>query len=363
MSLKELVEISRRYGADTEYVIAGGGNTSLKENGILYIKGSGAPLAEMTEVGFVKMDRTQLASIWQKTYPANANDREAAVLADMLAARLPGEEHKRPSVETLLHDLLPFKVVVHLHPALVNGLTCSRNGEKCAQELFSGEHIWIPSINPGYTLALAVKDALSNNGNKAIIFLQNHGVFVGADSVTEIDALYHKIMETINGHITICPDFSPLPVPADQAGINAALAAISGNTVLFALNKGFAPLIKDRSTFTPVSSAFTPDHIVYSGSDPLFIEKPEGTIEEHIAKAWKNHSIKTGRSPHIVAVQDVGLFGIGATEKAASLALLLFTDAVKVASYAQAFGGPLFMDSDKIDFINNWEAEHYRVTR
>ena len=76
----------------------------------------------------------------------------------------------------------------------------------------------------------------------------------------------------------------------------------------------------------------------------------------------KNHIDKTGRPPKIAALQGLGVFGIGATEKAASLALDLFIDSVKVAVYSESFGGPRFMTHDEIDFINNWEAERFRTS-
>jgi rhamnose utilization protein RhaD (predicted bifunctional aldolase and dehydrogenase) len=79
-----------------------------------------------------------------------------------------------------------------------------------------------------------------------------------------------------------------------------------------------------------------------------------------LESAWKAHIEKTGRLPKITAVQGLGIFGLGNSEKIAAIAAELFEDAVKVAVYAESFGGVLFMTQDKIDFINNWEVERYR---
>jgi rhamnose utilization protein RhaD (predicted bifunctional aldolase and dehydrogenase) len=194
MSITELIDISRSYGSNPEYVIAGGGNTSYKEGAVLYVKSSGAPLSDITAGGFVRMNRQALSRIWGKAYSPDPDRRESEVLADMMAAREAGEETKRPSVETLLHDILPFVYVVHTHPSLVNGLTCSQEGEKAAEELFGGEVLWIPSTNPGYILARKVKNALEGYTAKhgkapGIILLQNHGVFAGADDIPGIKAV------------------------------------------------------------------------------------------------------------------------------------------------------------------------------
>ncbi|MDR2028299.1 MAG: class II aldolase/adducin family protein [Treponema sp.] len=375
MSIEDLTKLSRYYGANPEYVIAGGGNTSFKDGTTLYVKGSGAALADMTPEGFVRMDRQALSRIWEKDYPPDPEERERAVLADMMAARKSGEEQKRPSVETLLHDMLPFTYVVHTHPALVNGLTCSQQGQAEAAELFGPEFLWIPSTNPGYILSRAVKTAMEEYmaqwGCPAdLILLQNHGVFVGADSVQEMKEKYAHLMVKLELRMEWKPDFSGELSNWDCSGdISGLLAELAGSSaggepwkVVFRRNNEIAIMVKDRASFHPVSSSFTPDHIVYAGSDPLFVETGTGSIQDCLREAWKNHLDTTRRIPKIAAVQGVGVFGIGPTEKAANLALELFMDAIKVAVYAQSFGGERFMSRDQIDFINNWEVERYRST-
>ena len=356
MSLEALIELSRYYGSKIEYVLAGGGNTSWKDGDTLYVKASGTSLSNAALDSFVKLDRNVLGQMIKKEYPEPGDDpfgsrREDAVLKDMMAARKT-EENKRPSVEALLHEILPFAFVVHLHPALVNGLCCSKQGEEAARGIFGEEVIWIPSCNPGYMLSRCVKKEIdvyyTKYGRHAqIIFLQNHGIFVGAESAASIGELYGEVMSKISAMIKRKPDFSGEKRTV-QPGPEGA------STVLLQ-NAEISALVKDRSSFAPVSGAFTPDHIVYSGSDPLFIE--EGM---NIQNAMKHHAEKTGGHSKIIAIQGFGVFGAAETEAAAEVALDLFKDAVKIAAYSESFGGPLFMAQDKIDFINNWEVERYR---
>jgi rhamnose utilization protein RhaD (predicted bifunctional aldolase and dehydrogenase) len=375
MNLDEIIDLSRYYGSNPDYVLAGGGNTSVKDETTLAVKGSGVSLAEIGPGGFVLMDRRRLGEIWEKTYPADPEEREKAALADLMAARRPGEEQKRPSVETLLHDLLPFRLVVHTHPALVNGLTCAKEGEKWAAELFGGEALWIPITNPGYVLALGVKKALEGHrarrGKDAeIIFLQNHGVFVGSGSADGIRERYRRIMDTLAGKISRRPDLSALPAPALAGEIVRALEGLGkeaggagGWKAAFLPAGESRGLVKDRAAFYPVSSAYSPDHIVYAGSDPLFVETRGGAAETVIADlraAWEEFRRKFNRIPRIIAVQNTGVFALGASDKALSYSLELFTDAIKVAACTVPFGGPLFMTREYIDFINNWEVERYR---
>ncbi|MCL2130213.1 MAG: class II aldolase, partial [Treponema sp.] len=233
------------------------------------------------------------------------------------------------------------------------------------------EAIWIPSANPGYILSKNVKIAMDKYAEKhhkvpAIIFLQNHGVFAGADSTDIIKEHYGNIMEKIKKKIKRHPDFSDEKIlkqneiySSPAAEIASELAELGEGTSAFMVNREILKLVKNKGSFCPVSSAFTPDHIVYAGSDPLFIK--EGVYKKALHNTWKNHVKKTGRNPKIIAVQNLGIFSAGASEKSASLALVLFKDAIRVAVYSESFGGQLFMTPGKINFINNWEVERFRA--
>jgi len=67
--LKDLLSISRHYGSDPGFLLAGGGNSSYKTEEHLYIKASGVSLSEIGEGGFVKLRRERLAAMWNREYP------------------------------------------------------------------------------------------------------------------------------------------------------------------------------------------------------------------------------------------------------------------------------------------------------
>jgi rhamnose utilization protein RhaD (predicted bifunctional aldolase and dehydrogenase) len=380
MGIQELVAVSRRYGSDREFVVAGGGNTSWKNGTDLFVKGSGVSLETIDDAGFVRMDRAKLSAIWSASYPPDSAARESAVLADLMAARLPGEEAKRPSVETLLHDILPYAFIVHTHPALVNGITCSAGGERAARELFGDDVLWIPSMNPGYVLAKSVKDSYAahqaKTGKKPLfIFLQNHGVFVASDSVEGIDSIYGRVMSAIEKQVSRKADFSAKePDRACLDSVSAVILALETRlagtgekpaAAVFAVDTEIGKLVASRDAFSAVSSPFTPDHIVYAGSDFLFIDSgpsPSHSLLNELERGYSDFVKKYKRTPKLAAIRGLGIFGIGVNgnKKSASLAVDLFRDAAKIAAYAESFGGPRFMTRDQIDFINNWEVESYR---
>ena len=106
MELSTLVKMSNTYGSNPAYVLAGGGNTSVKDDTTLYVKGSGTQLATIKAEEFVKMDRARLNEIMKTEYPADDVKRESAYLADVMAAVTDEDKTKRPSVEALAKSFL-----------------------------------------------------------------------------------------------------------------------------------------------------------------------------------------------------------------------------------------------------------------
>lgn len=372
MSLSILTAMSKKFGQNPELVLAGGGNTSYKDKEILYVKGSGTALGTIKAEDFVKIDRRKLAKIWEKEYPADTAEREAAVLCDIMNARCEGEGGKRPSVETALHDLLPYKYVVHLHPALVNGLTCSVGSEETAKKILCGNMIWIEAIEPGYVLARRVREKMQEFKAKKgfdakIVVLQNHGIFVAADIPDEIEAAYDEIMKKLSAHLTKMPDFTETKTDRERAALIAnaikmLLTEDGKSAVTYSAAAALMDFIKTKKAFEPVSSAFTPDHIIYCGPCPLYIEYKEEIEEEYhlIEKGIRDYVEKYGFGPKIIAVQNTGVFAWGTSKKNADTAMSLFFDTVKISVYSKSFGGYRFLPQKLIDFIVNWEAESYR---
>ncbi|HPF03082.1 MAG TPA: class II aldolase/adducin family protein, partial [Bacteroidales bacterium] len=150
--LNDLIDISHFYGKNNEFVIAGGGNTSYKNENTLWVKASGEPLARLTIEGLVALDRTRLRKISTATYSDDPFRREEEVKNDLNAAIIDPSKNKRPSVETSLHEMIRYNFVVHLHPTLINGVLCSRNAKNLSAKLFGDTALFVPYTDPGYTL-------------------------------------------------------------------------------------------------------------------------------------------------------------------------------------------------------------------
>ena len=374
MSLENLVEMSHKYGINPDFVLAGGGNTSYKTGNLIYVKGSGTSLATIKEEEFVVLYRDKLAKMWEKTYPENDKEKEAEVLADMMNARIESSGSKRPSVETLLHDLFPQKYVLHVHPALVNGITCSKENETAVKRIFGDSAVWVPATKPGYTLAVYCKKAIDEYKNKfnkdcEIVILQNHGIFFAHDDITEIDNIVSDVMQKIENNLKRKPDFS-IPDFDKQKAVELipALRMAYANKIenetacaKFLFNAEIKTLVKDFLTgFMPVSYPFTPDHIVYYKAKPMFFD---GINDNDIKLFEANLDVFIEENkyiPKIIALKDIGVFAFGKTKKECDTAAALFLDAVKIAVYTESFGGYSHLSKELTDFIINWEGESYR---
>ena len=359
-AIEQLVVISRKYGADSRYVIAGGGNTSFKTADKLWVKASGHALATIGEDGFAVLDRSKLAPMGTKVYSADVAEREAQVKEDLASACITRD--RRPSVETSLHDCLDYAFVVHLHPTLVNGLMCSANAANVCDELFP-EALYIEYTDPGYTLFKKVYDRLqawkaAKGSQPQVIFLQNHGVFVGADTPEEIDRIYGGIMGQLEGRVKALPEG---PSEVDDC-VTEFIPAI--RQVLSRGGRGLKTLKVTKNALVDcileapgaVTTPFTPDIIVYCKSEYLVLNadvaEAEAAIEDYVARR--------GHTPKVLLVKGIGLVAVGDNAKNAGIITEVFLDAMKVAFYAGSFGGAHGMEPSWIHFIDTWEVENYR---
>ncbi|MFZ2167144.1 MAG: class II aldolase/adducin family protein, partial [Propionibacteriaceae bacterium] len=136
----ELITAANTFGANPEYSRAGGGNASLKLDGVLHIKPSGVPLATLTAEDLVPLRIDVLL---------DALHSEAAVVGDPVqaaatAARVGPSDGRRPSVEILFHALLPEPLVLHTHPLIANAVTCNVNAAALTAELLGDEAVFVP---------------------------------------------------------------------------------------------------------------------------------------------------------------------------------------------------------------------------
>lgn len=369
--LEALVRISRHYGSDKDYTVAGGGNTSYKNKDYIWIKASGEALAEITPDGFARLYREKVKIIGSKTYSNDPETRESEVKADLMAASVSPESGVRPSVETSFHELIEYTYVVHTHPTMVNALMCSANSAAETKRLFGEIVLYLPYA-PGYLLFKSLMNALEeyrqlHRTDPKLIFLENHGIFVSADSPDEIMELYAGVISKLKNEIRPKFEFEDLgigkAVTAALPGIRMKLSGKDKPVVLsirhHTLHRQF---YLSEASFKKISNPFIPDMIVYCGSSYLYLEKTvswEELLEELSGKLVlfeKEH----GYLPKILVMKNGGVIAAGANAAEAENAQDMYEDLLKVSYCSEVFGGPRPMSKQEIRFIDNWEVENFR---
>jgi rhamnose utilization protein RhaD (predicted bifunctional aldolase and dehydrogenase)/NAD(P)-dependent dehydrogenase (short-subunit alcohol dehydrogenase family) len=383
--LDVIVKLSRYYGSDPTIVLAGGGNTSCKVGNRLYVKASGTSLATMEPEGFVVMDREQLDALAGATLDDDPDTREAQFKAAVEAARCEPEKGQRPSVEVLLHHLLPGTFVVHSHATIVNTLTCHAKGQPLAGDIFGDDILWLPYVDPGFILAQSLKTALADYARRTgrtmpkAILMANHGLIVAGNSADEIRAHTDEVLGKIAARLgddwqTMSFGQSEIVSDLDEhvrrigpalRGLLADSNARSLKIVTFDDSEVARAIVgTELGRAAAVAGPLTPDQIVYCGSFPLWFEPHDGEDEAalvgRLRSALHAHIERTRFLPKIVLVRGVGLFASGDDFKQASTARDGYLDAAKVMAGATRLGGISYLSERERRFIEDWEVESYR---
>jgi len=369
--INELIELSKYYGSNKEYVIAGGGNTSFKDEQTIWIKASGQSLAEMTDEELVALSREKLHAISSNVYSDDPVKREEQVKADMFLSILNPEKNKRPSVETSLHEVIQYKFIVHLHPTLINGLLCSRNAKSLIFKLFGESVLFVPYTDPGYILFKKLESEIISYREKfshdpQVIFLENHGSFVGADTIEEIRKIYNDIIHIIQEQIPPISEIEPLPfnplLHRVLPGLRILLSGEQPGVIRFRNNSLIAKFYQNQQEFHKISLPLTPDIIVYCKTRYLYIE--QSSTAEKILDSFRyqlpHFKSEYGFSPKVLIIKDMGVFAFAESYSSAEATLAVYEDLIKISYYASHFGGIKFLTPEQVSFIDQWEVETYR---
>ncbi|MDB6167308.1 MAG: short-chain alcohol dehydrogenase family, partial [Verrucomicrobia bacterium] len=193
------VYASRLLGSDPSLVLHGGGNTSVKvtertifgeAEEILYVKGSGWDLETIEAAGFSPCRMGHLLRLAK--LPALTDLQ----MAKELRVSLTNPSAPMPSVEAILHALLPGKFVDHTHADALIAVSNTPDGEKRIREIYGDRAVVIPYVMPGFKLARLCAGLYSQQAHPGTIglVLMNHGLFSFGDSAK---ASYERMIELV----------------------------------------------------------------------------------------------------------------------------------------------------------------------
>ena len=182
--LVDLANLSARIGTDPMLIQAAGGNTSVKDGDVMWIKASGTLLAEAdTRDIFVPVDLPAMRAALDDP----GTDADQAAQFTLSGHRL------RPSIETSLHAVFSQRVVVHVHCVNTLAHAVRQNAKELLEQRLDGFH-WcdVPYVKPGANLAGSVRARVQPETD--VVVLANHGLIVAAESVAVAEALLKRVV-------------------------------------------------------------------------------------------------------------------------------------------------------------------------
>ena len=394
------VYTTRLLGENSELVLHGGGNTSVKTTikdidgkkyEVLCVKGSGWDMAEIEPEGLPAVKLQPLLALRNKK---NLSDE------DMVAYQkrnLINIKSPNPSVETFLHAFLPFKFVDHTHSDAIMNVTNRPNGLNFCKKIFGNKVGIVPYVMPGFMLSKKIHEIYSKNPNINCLILMNHGIFTFANDCKEAYDLMIKyvtkaeraVKKLRSKKIKQIKNFSTKFDHHEIAPIIRGLLSENKDqkfVINYRLNSHLKYFMNGKNVRTYSSKGTaTPDHVIRVKPFPLIITpKKNSTIEDFKKTARKsfdnyrkkyiqyfntNHKKVKGKkvmldtSPRVVLVQNVGMFSVGKDLNAARIAGDLTETNAKVISSVEETSTYKFIPEKDLFDVEYWSLEQAKIKK
>jgi rhamnose utilization protein RhaD (predicted bifunctional aldolase and dehydrogenase) len=332
---RALMELSAALGADPLLTQAAGGNTSIKLDGVMWIKASGKWLAHATSQNI--MTPVAIEALRQAVANGDPRAESAVDFIDPIRNSL----GLRPSIETSVHAVIPSPVVVHIHCVNTIALAVRRDGEKAALGRLEGaadiESVFIPYRKPGLSLARAISERLRPGAN--VLILANHGLVVAGDTVAE----------TADRTRRVCEAFAAPARPFPEADLPRLAALIEGGDYRLPEDSVAHALALDATSlaFARRGSLY-PDHVVFLGP---------GIVEARAAGGRLVVQSDPDRTAPMLVLPGVGVvLHRSAPSSADAMARCLADVAARIPEDASVCA---LTAAQELELVN-WEAEKYR---
>jgi rhamnose utilization protein RhaD (predicted bifunctional aldolase and dehydrogenase)/NAD(P)-dependent dehydrogenase (short-subunit alcohol dehydrogenase family) len=392
-SLAALVALSNRIGQDPRLVQPGGGNTSVKIDDALLVKGSGTDLRTIGPDGFARLSLARLGPL------AEAESMSDAEMMRFMAGCMLGEG-PAPSVETPLHSLLPHRVILHTHDVATMSLTNvpDATAERIVGELFEGAVVYVPYSRPGFPLARAVGGMVDRIPERAIgLTLAHHGLVVWGDDADEAERRLRQVVAKIDEFIATSRRgrllLGAVRTPAPGAEERRRLAEIVLPAVRGALSVGarvilhyddapdiLATLAAERVPELAGRGMATPEHLLRAGRLPIRLDldlaaAPDPLVQrvrsqiasarEEYEQYHRRHAAPAQRPldywAMVILVPGLGLIAAFSDKRSAVTASLCYRATLEAIAGAEAVERFQFLDEADVFEFEHWPLERRKV--
>ncbi len=390
------VYTSRLLGQEPALVLHGGGNTSVKtqvENlfgeseKILFVKGSGWDLETIEAAGFapVKMDTLQSMAKLPELSDSDMVKFQRAAMIDPAAPN--------PSVEAILHAIIPFAFVDHTHADAIVTLTNTPEGEAYIEQLFGKRVLVIPYVMPGFALAKLVYEMTQTINWQSIegLVLMNHGLFTFSDDAKTAYENTIKLVteaeEFIEANLCINAEAreeayeQAIEYPDEEvsidlfelAKIRKLVSAQKGSAQIALLNSSKSschiashPELKNIACRGPL----TPDHVIRTKRIPVILDDDfeselsqyAQTYIEYFEQFQSGHTM-LNYAPHFAIWQGRAAISFGKTVDQALIIEDITSHTFEAILTAEALGGYQALSPAEIFAVEYWELEQAKLKK
>ena len=387
--LGQRVYSSRLLGGDPDLVLHGGGNTSVKtrradifgdEHDVLLVKGSGADLADIDRSGFASLDLARVRRL------ARLDTLSDTAMAEQLqlSATTPGPA---PSVEAILHAVVPHRFVDHTHADAVLTVTNSPEPEAALTEIYGDEVIVVPYVMPGFLLARACAAILASQLRPEVVgmVLLKHGIFSWGDSAREA---YERMIELVSraeehvgrrlargarpaagteeqpdGHVPLRRARADLRLGVSRAFGGPVVMSSHANAEVMAFVR--RPDLEQVSQKGPL----TPDHVIRTRPWPLLGRDVEAYAERY-RRYFEDHHKRAAvtlraldPAPRVILDPELGMACVGRTAADTRIVEDVYRHTMRVAADADALGGYEPVSEPDLFDVEYWELEQAKLAR
>jgi rhamnose utilization protein RhaD (predicted bifunctional aldolase and dehydrogenase)/NAD(P)-dependent dehydrogenase (short-subunit alcohol dehydrogenase family) len=380
------VYTSRLLGRDKSLVLHGGGNTSVKvveknifgeEWEILYVKGSGWDMEKIEGVGFspVQLEHLKrLARLPTLPDPQMVNE----MVTHMTRASAPV-----PSVEAILHAILPYKYVDHTHADAVLTITNTRDGEARIREIYGDLVVVIPYVMPGFDLArLCAERFPAEAGTNTIgMVLMNHGIFsfgqTAKESYQHMIALVGCAEEHLKRNKAWDVRWNPAETPKknvclDLARLRKDISDVAGFPVVMARHADAQSLaFAGRDDILTISQQgpATPDHVIRTKRLPMLGRDVKAYAEAYREYFAAQEPLANERktmldtAPRLVLDPELGMCAVGKVAKDAAVVADIYSHTMEIIARATALGGYRALPTKDIFDVEYWDLEQAKLSK
>lgn len=382
--LDERVYTSRLLGAEPSLVLHGGGNTSVKireknffneEEFLLYVKGSGHDLKTIERVGFagVKMDvLLKMAKLTKLSDTDMVKYQKAAMVNPSMPA---------PSVEAILHAIIPHTFVDHTHSDAIVCLTNIPNGEEIIKNVLGDRFLYLPYVMPGFILATQVYEFTKNlNWEKYDgIILLHHGIFTFNNSAKKSYDLMIEAVTKAENYIkekkadkTYEIKYSQTITSIEVANLRHELSTLSQTPMILRpiendLAFGFCQ--NEKLISASQRGPLTPDHSINVKRIPMVVGLNRSDAVKNYASEYTQYFNKNKTEnlkildlcPRWAIIQNKAVYSIGMNKKRAEVARDIALHSMKTWNWAENLGGWIALSDKDIFDVEYWELEQAKL--